>query len=149
MEIDERHLGVVLQASVDFARQLLEEEGGFLPFGARAKPDGEVEFLQAGPESQAEPVDALYRRIGTILADDARQDDILAAALVANASLPEGIESAFETAVSVLIEAPDFCRSIVVPYRIAGHAGNGGRATVEFGTMIPEEADPVVFADVE
>jgi hypothetical protein len=143
MEIDERHLSVVLQASLDFAREMLEEEGGFLPFGARARPDGEIEFLQAGPASAEESLDGLYRRIGTALAEDAREGGILAAALVANATLPEGIDGTYETAVSVLIEAPEFCRSIVVPYRIGG---NGGRATVEFGTMIPEEADPVVFA---
>ena len=41
--------------------------------------------------------------------------------------------------VAVLVEAPEFCRSVVVPYR-AGGAG------VEFGEFIPEEADPVVFA---
>jgi hypothetical protein len=143
MAVGEDELAVVLQACLDFARQMLEEDGGFLPFGARAKSDGEVEYLQAGPESAEEPLDALYRRIGAALAEDARQGGIVAAALVANAALPEGIDGTYETAVSVLIEAPDFCRSIVVPYRIAG---NGGRASVEFGTMIPEEADPVVFA---
>jgi hypothetical protein len=143
MQIDERHLGIVLQACLDFARRMLEENGGFLPFGARAKRDGEVEFLQAGPENGEESLDALSRRIGMALADDARQGGILAAALVANASLPEGADGTYERAVSVLIEAPEFCRSIVVPYRIGG---SGGRATVEFAKMIPEEADPVVYA---
>lgn len=143
MEIDERHLGVVLQACLDFAQQMLEEEGGFLPFGARARTDGEVELLQATPETAEESLDALYRRIGTAMAEDARQGGILAAALVANASLPEGADGTYETAVSVLIEARDFCRAVVVPYRIVG---NGGRATVELGAMIPEAADPIVFA---
>jgi hypothetical protein len=142
MAVSEDELAVVLEASIDFARQMLEQDGGFLPFGARANPNGEVEFLQAEPSSGEETLEALYRRIGTALADDARDGAVLAAALVANASLPEGIDGTFETAISVLIEAPGFCRSIVVPYRIGGN----GRAAVEFGTMIPEEADPVVFA---
>jgi hypothetical protein len=139
-------LAVVLQASIDHAKELLEEQGGFLPFGARARLDGEIEFLEAEGNGGGEPLEALYRWIGTMLAEDAKERRILAAALVANASLPEDVEPTFETAVSVLVEAPDFCRSIVVPYRIAGDAGNGGRVSVEFGKMIPEEADPVVFA---
>lgn len=142
MALTEDQLAIVLEASIDFARQMLEQDGGFLPFGARARTDGEVEFLQAQPTSAEETLEALYRRIGTALAEDAREGGTLAAALVANASLPEGIDGTYETAISVLIEAPDFCRSIVVPYRIGGN----GHAAVEFGTMIPEEADPVVFA---
>jgi len=105
--------------------------------------DGEIEFLETIGNDAGEPLETLYRRIGTMLSEDAKEHRILAAALIANASLPEGIEPMFDTALSVLVEAPDFCRSIVVPYRIAG---NGGRARIEFGKMIPEEAEPVVFA---
>lgn len=146
MALGEQQLAGILQASLDRARELLEESGGFLPFGARGKPDGEIEFIEASGEG-GQPIEAVYRWMGEILAQDARRGEILASALVANASLPASEEPNFETAVSVLIEAPDFCRSIVVPYRLAGEAANGGRATVEFGKMIPEAADPVVFAD--
>lgn len=136
MAIGEDQLAVVLQASLDHAKELLDAAGGFLPFGTRALLNGDVEFLEAEGH---EPVDTLYRRIGVMLADDARRREILASALVANATLPVGVAADFETAVSVLVEAADFCRSIVAPYRFVGEA-------VEFGTMIPEEADPVVFA---
>jgi len=137
MAIGEDQLAVILQASLDHAKELLEEAGGFLPFGTRALLNGDVEFLEA--EGGQEPIDVLYRRIGEMLADDARRCDILAAALVANASLPAGAADDFETAVSVLVEAPDFCRSVVAPYRLA-------EGTVEFGPLIPEESDPFVFA---
>jgi len=146
MAANDEGLALVLQASIEHAKELLEEQGGFLPFGARARMDGEIEFLETIGNDAGEPLETLYRRIGTMLSEDAKEHRILAAALIANASLPEGIEPMFDTAVSVLVEAPDFCRSIVVPYRIAGDAGNGGRARIEFGKMIPEEAEPVVFA---
>lgn len=139
MAIDEQQLGVILQASIDRAKEMLEGAGGFLPFGARAWRDGNVEFLETR-EGSDEAVDALYQQIAGILGENARQQKILATALVANASLPGGFDDDFETAIAVLVEAKDFCRSIVIPYRVA----QGG---VELGKMIPEEADPVVFVD--
>jgi hypothetical protein len=135
MILSEEQLAVVLQASIEHASELLERSGGFLPFGARALPNGEIEFLESdGPE----PLDVLYRGIGALLAEDARRRDIVACALVANAGLPAGFDRNFDTAISVLIEAPDFCRSVIVPYRL-----EASRAVL--GKMIPEEAEPSVF----
>jgi hypothetical protein len=139
MTLNEEQLAVVLQASIERAQELLEQAGGFLPFGARAKPNGEIEFLEADGAGGQDSLDALYRRIGAMLADDARRQEILASALVANAGLPAGFDSDFETAISVLVEAPDFCRSVIVPSR----AGADG---IVLGKMIPEQAEPAVFA---
>jgi hypothetical protein len=139
MILNEEQLGVILQASIDRASELLAQAGGFLPFGARALPNGDVEFLEAEGEAGEEPIDALYRRIGAMLAEDAKRHEILASALVANAGLPAGFDRDFDTAISVLVEAPEFCRSVVVPYRAAA----GG---IILGKMIPEEAEPAVFA---
>jgi hypothetical protein len=140
MNLTEQQLAVVLQACIEHAKELLAESGGFLPFGARAKPEGEVEFLEARGAGRDEPLEALRNKFAAILAEDARENRILASALVANASLPAGFDDVFDTAIGVLIEAPEFCRSIVVPYRIRSEG-------VELGEMIPEEADPAVFVD--
>lgn len=140
MALTEEQLGVILQASIEHAKLRLVESGGFLPIGARARPDGEVEFIEADGEGRQEPIDHLYRKIGAILAQDARRNEILGSALIANAALPPGFDDGFETAIAVLIEAPGFCRSIVVPYRMVQEA-------IELGRMIPEAADPAVFVD--
>jgi hypothetical protein len=136
MALDERQLAVILQASIDRASELLGQAGGFLPFGARARLDGRVEFLEAQRLGEGESLDELYRRIGAMLAEEAGREEILAAALVANATMAS---PGSPTAISVQVEAPEFCRSIVVPYRIA-------QDTVELGMMIPGEAEPAVFA---
>jgi hypothetical protein len=138
MILNEEQLSVILQASIDRASELLGQSGGFLPFGARALPNGAIEFLEAEGASANEPLDALYRRIGALLAEEARRNEILASTLVANARLPAGSGDSFDRAISVLVEAPEFCRAVVVPYR-AGAEG------ATFGEFIPEEADPVVF----
>ena len=139
MAIGEEQLAVILQASLDHAKELLEEAGGFLPFASRADLGGAIDFLEIEGDGGGETIDALYRHLGVMLAEDARAGDILAASLVANAGLPAGASEDFDTAVSVLVEARGFCRSIVAPYRFVGGA-------VEFGTLIPEEAEPVIFA---
>ena len=136
MILSEEQLAVVLQASIERASELLERSGGFLPFGARALPNGVVEFLEA--EGAEGPLDELYSRIGSLLAEDAQRHEILASALVANAGLPAGFDDDFETAISVLIEAQDFCRSVIIPYRSAANR-------IVLGKMIPEEAEPTVF----
>ena len=133
--IGEEQLAIILQASLDHAKELLERAGGFLPFGTRALPSGEMEFLQA--EGDHLPLETLYRGIAGMLADEARRRKILATALVANAQLPAGAAD-FETAVSVQVEAPHFCRVIIAPYRFSD-------ASVEYGTLLPEVAEPLVF----
>lgn len=137
MAIGERELSVILQACIEHARERLEEGGGFLPFGARARQDGEIEFLEATGQG-GQPLDDVHRGIARTIGDEASRGELLAAALVANAALPAGFDSGFTTAIAVQLEAPAFCRSVVVPYRIAA-----GR--VELAALIPEPAAPTIF----
>lgn len=137
MALDEQQLAVVLQASVDKARELIEADGGFLPFGARAKPSGEIEFVQLVPEGEDTP-DGLQRRIGDMLAEEARRGEVLGSALVVNALLSGEADS---PAIAVLIETPGFSRSVVVPYRTGDE--------VALDRMMPSEAAPVVFAGLD
>jgi hypothetical protein len=135
MSIGERELAVVLQAAVDHARQRLFEQGGFLPFGGRAKPDGEIEFVEfSGTGGQ--PLAALRQELVEILGTDAKSGSLVAAAFVADTALPENDE--FSTAIAVQVESPGFCRLIVVPYRRADEE-------IELGAMIPQEAKPLVY----
>lgn len=138
MALDENQLAVVLQASIDRASELLRHDGGFLPFGARAKPSGEIEFVQLAPENEGETLGELIGRLGDLLAGEARRSEILGSALVANAR--RSTEEQDEV-IAVLVETPGFSRSITVPYRIE-------RDEIALGQMILEPADPTVFARV-
>jgi hypothetical protein len=148
MDFTERQLAVILQACVDFAGQLIGREGGFLPFGARVKPGGEIEFLQLAM-NDSESLGDLYDRTGRTLAGEARHNEIVAAALVANVGLPghDACENGhFHNAAVVQIEAPNFCRSIIAPYR-AGASRDGTQRAVEFAKMVPEAGERIVFVD--
>lgn len=139
MPLDEHQLAVVLQASIDHAIELLGEHGGFLPFGALAMPDGQIDFVEVQDAGDDAPLDAIYLEIGGIVAGEARANAILGGALVANTGLPAEVQPGFERAIAVQIETAGFSRSVVVPYR----PGDG--AQVQLGTMIPEASEAVIF----
>jgi hypothetical protein len=141
MALDDRQLAALLQASVDFARQLLEREGGFLPFAARVMPAGNVEFAQLLDEDGGS-IGNVYQRIGANVAHEARAGAILGAAVVANTRVHD-LADDFETAMVVTVEAPGFARSITVPYKLTSFAS--GAATIELGEMIPEEGEAGLF----
>ena len=148
MDFTERQLAVILQACIDFAGQLVGHEGGFLPFGARVKADGEIEFVQLAA-GESESLGDLYDRPGALLAGEAGRNEIVAAALIANVSLPghDACENGhFHNAAVVQIESPNFCRSIVAPYRAAS-SRDGKERAVEFANLIPEEGERMMFAD--
>jgi hypothetical protein len=140
--LTDQQLAVILQACIEHAKTRLEEQGGFLPFGARARPDGEIEFIEARDTGEGESLDAVYQRISALVAEAGRANEIVAGALVANAGLPEGAIEAFETAITVQLEAPGFCRGVIAPYRLTGD----GQRRVELGDLLPDVADPVIFA---
>lgn len=135
MSIGENELAVLLQAAVDHARQRLLEQGGFLPFGGRAKTGGHVDFVEfSGTGGQ--PLAALRTELVEILGQEANAGSIVAAAFVADTTLSDGDE--FPAAIAVQVESPGFCRLVVVPYRRAGD-------DIELGSMIPQEAKPLVY----
>lgn len=133
MSIGDDQLAVILQASLERAKERLEKDGSFLPFGTRALPGGELEFLQS--EGEHLPSEELCGEIARMLTDEARRGAILASGLTASGSL-RGKDG--QLAVSVLVEAPEFSRRIVVPYRLSD-------GVVEFGSLIPEAAESLVF----
>jgi hypothetical protein len=142
MALDEAQLAALLQAALDFARQLLVEDGGFVPFGVQARTDGAVEFVQATAHGSAD-LEGIYRDIGQALASEAREGAILGAALVANSSVEGGAGDGRETAIVAMIEAPGYARSITVPYRLV--PADGGPVQVELGAMIAEQGQAVLF----
>lgn len=138
MAVSDEQLALILQASVDRACEMLRDDGGFLPFGTQARFNGKIEFLEVDRQAEGDTLADLYRQIEAILAEGARSKEVLAAALVANTQVAEGSGDGFTNAMAVLVEAPGFCRSIVVPYRLADGA-------VELGAMVPEAVEPALF----
>jgi hypothetical protein len=139
MALDNDQLAGILQACIEKAGDLLVNDGGFLPFGARAAPGGEIEFMQFAPESEDEGLDTLQGRLAAALKAAVDAGDAVGCALVAHVAMPEGENAQYERAIAVQVEAPGFCRLVVAPYGLEGDI-------VELGPMLPDTAQPAVFA---
>ena len=148
MSLSNEQLGLILQASRDFAMKQLSEAGGFIPFGTRAMKDGEIDFMRvADKEITDDKLEEIFGRTQMMLADQAQQGDILAAATVANVQLKEGdAGKEFEKAIQVHVEAPQFSRVILVPYRYPDMENVKTVRDIAIGDMIPFDAPSVVFA---
>ena len=145
--LTEDQLAMILQACTDFARQMIEEQGGFYPFGARVLPDGAIDFFQPVPETDPVDVKALYQETQSKLVRLAWAGEILGAAVVANADLPEGeVEGGFRDAIKVYLDAPGFCRMVYQPYRLVLDDLPGKLGAVETGKMFAVEAQQAIFA---
>lgn len=139
MELTEDQLAVILEACIEFSVQLLQQDGGFLPFGARVKADGEIQFARLTRENE-ESLDDLYRRTAAALAEDAASGTIVGAALVAHFGLPSGTAGDSDSVIAIHVETAGFSRSIVVPYRL-----DGSTPVVELDKMTPQAVAPVIF----
>jgi hypothetical protein len=144
--LNDDQLALLLQVCTDFAKQMIEEQGGFYPFGARVKPDGDIDFVQPAPESDPADIQELYAKATELLAGQARNGEILGAAVVAMADLPEEeAEAEFREAIRVLIDAPGCCRLIYQPFRMTLGALPGKLGKVELGKMFAVEAGQAIF----
>lgn len=138
---------MILQASRDFSLQLLRERGNFPPFGTRAKQDGEIEFIQLAWEADSGDLSELYLKTQEALVEEVRAGSVLAVATVANIQLDPGqVEGEYDTGVRVHIEAPEFSRAVVIPYRFLATDQVKLRRDLEAGTMIPVDIPPAVYA---
>jgi hypothetical protein len=148
MSLTKEQLGLILQASRDFALKQLSQAGGFIPFATRAMKDGEIDFIRLGGDDVSDDkLEEIFMRTQESLQEQAGKGEILAAATVANVQLKEGEGGGeFERAIQVHVEADAFSRVILVPYRFPAMELIKTAKDVETGEMIPFDAPSVVFS---
>jgi len=144
--LNDDQLAGILQATIDFATQILEKMAVFTPFGGRVKADGELEFFSPAPDAPEVSFQQLYGRVEAQLIDDARRDGILAAVIAVDVTVPPAIDTPFRNAIGVFIETPDFCRFVYATYRLPKEPVVGEKVVIERGEMIPIEGKPAIFA---
>jgi hypothetical protein len=116
MDATQDRLNQLFTFTVDFAKDMLAENGDFFPFGAVVSDAGTVS-AEAGQDSGAEMPDAheVYRVIFERFAGQ-KPDNAIAAALVANVTIPDEFESPVRDGVRVHLESEGYARFIYVPY---------------------------------
>ncbi|WEK46639.1 MAG: hypothetical protein P0Y56_16790 [Candidatus Andeanibacterium colombiense] len=147
MAFDDKQLAGLLQGTRDFAGEMLEDAGKIMPFGGQVRPDGEIEFFAVVPAEDEITREAAYSQVEAALVERAGKGEIVAAVIVLDMVVPEAVETPLRDAIGILIETPDFCRFFHATFKLTPAFLAGAKASVEFGEIIPMEAEPAIFAN--
>jgi hypothetical protein len=117
MDVTQARLNQLFTFSMDFAKEMLEENGDFYPFGATVSEEGKLAAdpgHDGGDEPEAHDVyRVIFERFST-----GRSSEALAAALVANVTIPDEFDAPAKDGVRVHLESQGYARFIYVPYEI-------------------------------
>jgi len=102
----------------DFAKTMLENSGTFYPFGAEIRADGQLHAI-GGYNGEEHPVPTkIYKLLADAFLSQAREGNIIAAALAANVNIPAEYEPPWSDGIRVWLEGKGFARFIYFPYRM-------------------------------
>jgi hypothetical protein len=118
MDVTQARLNQLFTFSMDFAKDMLEENGDFYPFGATVSEEGKLAADPGhdGGDDQPDAPDVyrvIFERFST-----ARPAEAVAAALVANVTIPDEFDAPAKDGVRVHLESEGYARFIYVPYEI-------------------------------
>jgi hypothetical protein len=118
MDVTQARLNQLFTFSMDFAKEMLVENGDFYPFGATVSEGGKL-AADPGHDGVDDQPDApdVYRVIFERFSTN-RPSEAVAAALVANVTIPDEFDAPVKDGVRVHLESDGYARFIYVPYEI-------------------------------
>jgi hypothetical protein len=135
-----------LMYCADFAKTMLEDSGTFYPFGAEIRSDGQLHGI-GGYNGEEHPVPTeIYKLLAEAFSSQAREGNILAAALAANVNIPAEYEPPCSDGIRVWLEGEGFARFIYFPYRMEKRGFFRKGFTVEMVEPIAVEITPGWFS---
>ncbi|MCL6250710.1 hypothetical protein M3P36_06580 [Altererythrobacter sp. KTW20L] len=143
--IGEQGLALLLEASRNFAISQIAQGQRLIPFAGRANAAGEIDFIRFVDEDTELPLDEIYDKTQAAIAEEARAGQLVAATMVsAVGGTPGQFGEGFDSAIRVHVEAPDYSRVVLAPFRVEQSEGQDAKLVV--GELLPIEADPAIFA---
>jgi hypothetical protein len=147
--LDPHALEKALQYCLGFAKQMIEKEGHFYPFGAAIGRDLSVEAVGGYLGEHPEPA-AVYKFLASALRTRFLKGEILGSALAVHVDIPQQYSPRFPDGIRVHLEATNFSRFIYLPYERSKVSSMrkllGGKPTVAYGDMVPVDTPPHVCA---
>jgi hypothetical protein len=134
-----------LMHCANFAKTMLEDSGNFYPFGAEIRVDGQLHAI-GGYNGEERPVPTeIYKLLAGAFSSQARDGNIIAAALAANVNIPAEYEPPCSDGIRVWLEGEGFARFIYFPYRIKKRGFLRKGFAVELAEPISIEVAPGWF----
>lgn len=97
---------------------MLEDSGGFHPFGAIVNVDGDVEARGGWTGEEYPSGQDVYGLLIEALRKELLDGSALAIAVAVNVNIPEQYASVHRDGLRVTLEAQDYYRFIYLPYRL-------------------------------
>lgn len=136
----------MLKFCLDLAKQMLEKNGGFAPFGAIIDANGARRPVAAdpGPDATAEDI---YRLIQISMRDQFFKEQIVAGAIVADATIPPEFTPEYPDGVRVTVESANVSRLVFLPYKAIVPSGEAGTTTDRhaYGEPLGVNVHPTIF----
>jgi hypothetical protein len=118
MDVTQDRLNQLFTFSMDFAKEMLEENGDFYPFGATVSVEGKLAADPGHGDGDDEPEAHDVYRVIFERFSASRPSEAVAAALVANVTIPDEFDPPAKDGVRVHIESEGYARFIYVPYEV-------------------------------
>lgn len=103
---------------LEFAKQMLEDSGSFIPFGAALDPAGKVRAVAGwNGEEHPKPTEMFQLLVEALRAESAT-GAIFGAAVAVDVNIPASFDSPYPDGIRVLLEGEGYSRFVYVPYVI-------------------------------
>jgi hypothetical protein len=147
LTVDPKLLEQLLNYCVDFAKQMLEKQGEFTPFGATLLSDGTRSGV-GGYVGESAKGREIYELLQQGMRGQFDKGEIRAAALAADVNIPATYQPAFPDGIRVLLECKGYARFLYLPYR-AETRGIAARLLrrprrLEYAALFAVETRPVL-----
>lgn len=137
----------MMKSCLELAQKMLELHGAFAPFGMIIDASGErrpVVGDTGNPEAKAAE---LYQLIATSMRRQYFNQEIVAGAIVAEASIPPEFSPTFPDGVRITVESTSISRLVFLPFRrVKSAAAPEDKPTIEFGELLGVNVRPTIFA---
>lgn len=151
LPIGPHRVEAMLQYLLDLSKQLLEKHGAFFPFGAVIDSGGNRRPVAVDTGTQSVKTAEVYRFLQQCLKSQFDKGEIIAGAIVAEASIPPELKPDFPDGLRITVESGSISRLIFLPYQKVKDAGAAASAQPGFqfryGELLGIDVVPTLFAD--
>jgi hypothetical protein len=138
----------LMKHCLDTAKQLLEANGGFFPFGAVIDISGKRVNVTVDPGKHEVRTPEVYQFIQRSMRDRFFAGEIVAGAIVAEVTIPPELTPDHPQGLRIAVESNSVSRIVFLPYKRTSPApadATPGPASFIYGELIGVDVRPTLF----
>jgi hypothetical protein len=140
----------LLKHCIEIAKQMLEANGAFFPFGAVIDASGKRIMVTGDTGDASARTPDVYRLIQRSMRAQFTKGEIVAGAIVAEATMPPELNASFPEGFRVVVESNSVSRVVFVPCKRLDAENAGAKLPTpgrfEYGEYLGLNVQPTLFA---